>query len=805
MKLVLRDHQVKGFDALRAGFAAGVQSQILYMPTGGGKTETAIALMAAAADKGRRAAMVMDRVVLCDQTSRRLDVYGIPHGVLQASHWRYQPHAAIQVVSAQTLEKRGALPGLDLLIVDECHNMREQLTRFIRENPRLKVVGLTATPFTKGLGRIYSRIVSTATTEELVQQGRLAPLRVFQAKQIDMTGAKKVAGEWSSDDASERGIKLTGDIVAEWVSKTHQVFGGPRKTIVFCAGVEHGADLTRKFNEAGYSFASVSYRDSDNTKRQLFEEFAKPDSQIQGLIATDILTKGFDVPDVMVGISARPFSKSFSSHVQQLGRVMRPCEGKEFAVWLCLARGSRVLTDRGLVPIEKVSRSDKIWDGTNFVAHGGAVCNGIQNTITYQGLTATPGHLVHTAQGWRTFGECAREQIAITQTGFGGQAIRLREDHQSGRVMARGEVAPVRPRGLRVRKLWQSIRNFAIEFGRRAYQGLPSLQPASAGIPAMALRPSTGDARALPQPEGFAIPDLWRARRGVQVRGGEGRDAMDHGEPWHPSQPGMDAIGSYRPRGALRAGQHSLAHGDAQPTEQAWQSSGRAHAQVPNGTPRDSLFGQHAQAPVLERDDGGTDHRAVSPALCEAEREVWDILDAGPCNRFTCEGLLVHNCHSGNYLRFQEDWEEVYSNGCTALDESKERSRSEPTEREKKAATCPRCASIFPSRQDFCLSCGYQRLRHHGVVVQPGELEEIKRQAAKMDQDMGVFWSELHAIAGERGYKPGWAYFKFKEKFGREPRGLKVTPGVKPSLETRKWITSQARAFSRSQRKAETA
>jgi len=496
VKLVLRDHQVKGFDALRAGFAAGVQSQILYMPTGGGKTETAIALMAAAADKGRRAAMVMDRVVLCDQTSRRLDVYGIPHGVLQASHWRYQPHAAIQVVSAQTLEKRGTLPGIDLLIVDECHNAREQLTRFIRENPRVKVVGLTATPFTKGLGRIYSRIVSTATTEELVQQGRLAPLRVFQAKQIDMTGAKKVAGEWSSDDASERGIKLTGDIVAEWVSKTHQVFGGPRKTIVFCAGVEHGADLTRKFNEAGYFFASVSYRDSDNTKRQLFEEFAKPDSQIQGLIATDILTKGFDVPDVMVGISARPFSKSFSSHVQQLGRVMRPCEGKEFALWLD---------------------------------------------------------------------------------------------------------------------------------------------------------------------------------------------------------------------------------------------------------------------------------------------------------------------HSGNFIRFQEDWEQVYSNGCTALDESKERSRSEPTEREKKAATCPRCASIFPSRQDFCLSCGYQRLRHHGVVVQPGELEEIKRQAAKMDQDMGVFWSELHAIAGERGYKPGWAYFKFKEKFGREPRGLKVAPGVKPSLETRKWITSQARAFSRSQRKAETA
>jgi superfamily II DNA or RNA helicase len=60
-------------------------------------------------------------------------------------------------------------------------------------------------------------------------------------------------------------------------------------------------------------------------------EFAKPDSSITGLIACDILTKGFDVPDVMIGVSARPFSKSFSQHVQQMGRVMRAAPGKEFA------------------------------------------------------------------------------------------------------------------------------------------------------------------------------------------------------------------------------------------------------------------------------------------------------------------------------------------------------------------------------------------------------------------------------------------------------------------------------------------
>jgi DNA repair protein RadD len=149
-----------------------------------------------------------------------------------------------------------------------------------------------------------------------------------------MEGAKKVAGEWSKDEAGERGMKITGDVVAEWAKKTHELFGGPRKTIVFCASVAHGADLARKFADAGYNFVPISYRDSDEYKREAVQDFAKPDTAIHGLIACDILTKGFDVPDVMIGVSARPFTKSLSSHIQQMGRVMRPYEGKDFALWL---------------------------------------------------------------------------------------------------------------------------------------------------------------------------------------------------------------------------------------------------------------------------------------------------------------------------------------------------------------------------------------------------------------------------------------------------------------------------------------
>lgn len=329
----LREYQGNSLESLRAGFRLGLKTQILYMPTGGGKTESAISLLVAAAEKGKRAAMILDRRILVDQTSARLDKYRIEHGVLMAKHWRWRPQEKIQICSAQTLEKCESFPEFDLIIIDECHTVRKQVSDFIK-NTGIRTVGLSASPFTKGLGKLYQDVVCNITTSQLVDSGSLVPLKVFVAKEIDMTGAKKVAGEWAQNEVTERGIKITGDIVSEWVKKTHEFFDKPEKTIVFCAGVAHGADLQNRFNESGYNFISISYRDDDEYKQEVIKEFSKPDSTITGLIATDILSKGFDVPDVRIGISARPFTKSFSSHVQQMGRVMRSFEGKEFALWL---------------------------------------------------------------------------------------------------------------------------------------------------------------------------------------------------------------------------------------------------------------------------------------------------------------------------------------------------------------------------------------------------------------------------------------------------------------------------------------
>ena len=257
----LRGKQQIGINKVAENFRKKVMWQILYAPTGTGKTEMAFYKMLATSKKGGKCAMLMDRRVLVNQTS--------------------------------------------------------------------------ASPFTEGLAEIYQEVASFVTTSELVEQKLLAPLKVFAAKEVDMTGAKKTYGEWSDGEAEQRAMKITGDVVNEWQKRTIEFFGKPVKTIVFSAGVKHGQELAAEFQQAGFNFVSISYLDKEDEKEKIIAEFGKTDSSIMGVIATDILTKGADFPDVLVGISVRPFSKSFSSHVQQMGRVMRPFPDKSFALWIC--------------------------------------------------------------------------------------------------------------------------------------------------------------------------------------------------------------------------------------------------------------------------------------------------------------------------------------------------------------------------------------------------------------------------------------------------------------------------------------
>ena len=105
-----------------------------------------------------------------------------------------------------------------------------------------------------------------------------------------------------------------------------------------------------------------------------------------------------------------------NGHLRQKGKI------SELA---CIAEGQLVLTNHGLKPIERVSVSDKVWDGVKWIPHQGVIYKGKCNVISYDGLTATPDHLVW-VEGRITpipFGIAAATGSQLVSTGNGAIAL----------------------------------------------------------------------------------------------------------------------------------------------------------------------------------------------------------------------------------------------------------------------------------------------------------------------------------------------------------------------------------------------
>jgi DNA repair protein RadD len=336
--LELRDYQTESIEGLRQGLLAGHLRQMVCAPTGSGKSVCAVSVIQNASRKFSRTAIFVDRVSLTDQFSHTLSEYGIDHGVIQADHWRYRPYEPVQVISTGTLARRDLSKMLpfQLAITDEAHIIIKSVLKFYDENPLMKVVALSATPFSAGLSKIYTNVINVRTTNQLIAEGWLAPMKVYAARAIDMRGAKvKFDGEWEPTEIEKRSMDIIGDIVSGWVEKTNQHFGGKVKTIVFTATVAMGDELCRKFQAAGFNFQQVSYLDGNDDKRRAkIAEFRKADTEIDGLVSCEALGRGFDVPDIRCIISAKPYRKSLSAVIQQLGRGMRPYPGKDYVLVL---------------------------------------------------------------------------------------------------------------------------------------------------------------------------------------------------------------------------------------------------------------------------------------------------------------------------------------------------------------------------------------------------------------------------------------------------------------------------------------
>ena len=215
----LRPHQTKAITMLRERIMAGSKRIVVELATGAGKTRIAAEISKLALAKGNSVAFTVPAISLIDQTVEAFEAQGLDHlGVIQAHHPRTHYGAPLQVCSVQTIARR-FVPSADVVIVDECHLQFKVIRDWMQQHPDKTFVGLSATPWAKGMAEDWQEVVSPARIQDLIDAGYLSPFKVYAPSHPDLSGVRTVRGDYEEDGlAKAMGDKrLIADVVEPWL------------------------------------------------------------------------------------------------------------------------------------------------------------------------------------------------------------------------------------------------------------------------------------------------------------------------------------------------------------------------------------------------------------------------------------------------------------------------------------------------------------------------------------------------------------------------------------------------------------
>lgn len=336
--IVLRDYQVeKMMNPVREALLRGFRSPLLVAPTGSGKTRVFAAICARMTARGKRIVILVHRDELVQQVSEALTDVGVTHGFIAAgAHYdrRYLAHVASVATLYRRLD-RVAVP--DGVIADESHHViaatmhGKCLAVWRKLNPKLWIIGVTATPERlsgEGLGEIFDTMILGPTTRELIDAGWLSKYRLFAPETVDTSGLHRRAGDFVRGEVDElmSKPKIIGSVVNHYARICNGMPGA-----AFCPSVAHAEKTAEQFRSAGFRAVSIDGAMARDVRRGIVADLRR--GALNVLTSCDLISEGFDVPGLHAIMLLRP-TQSLTIHLQQIGRGLRPAEGKEYAIIL---------------------------------------------------------------------------------------------------------------------------------------------------------------------------------------------------------------------------------------------------------------------------------------------------------------------------------------------------------------------------------------------------------------------------------------------------------------------------------------
>lgn len=328
--MILRPYQNRAVTKAKSALKKHGNTLVIAS-TGAGKTVMLGAL--AGAVKGKTL-ILQHRQELVQQNAKKfLQVnpgWGVSFFTADQKSFGGQVTFAMQQTLCRNLD---ALPKFDHIIVDEVHHIvaptYQSIIDACRErNPGLLLSGFTATPERgdkKSLRKYFTNVAEKITIRELVGLGFLVPPKAYAVNvgvQGELAALKNLSAFGDQTDVARvlDTPNINEQVVRHWKEKA-----GDRKTIIFCATVQHAYDVAEAFKKAGVESGVVTGDMADGERKAVLMRFDK--GRLQVLVNVAVLTEGYDSQPVSCVILLRQCSEK-GPMIQMAGRGLRTVDPK---------------------------------------------------------------------------------------------------------------------------------------------------------------------------------------------------------------------------------------------------------------------------------------------------------------------------------------------------------------------------------------------------------------------------------------------------------------------------------------------
>lgn len=331
-----RGAQIEALCALENTRAEGAGRALVQAATGVGKTY----LAAFDSKDYERVLFVAHREEILKQAAqsfknvRNSDDYGFFDGESKCTD-RSVIFASVATLgrSEYLNNKYFASDYFNYIVIDEFHHaVNDQYQRIVNYFKPQFLLGLTATPERMDRRNIYEicdyNVPYEISLKEAINKGMLVPFHYYGIfDDTDYSKLHIVRGRYDEKELNETYI---GNVHRyELIYKYYYKYGS-RQALGFCCSKEHAREMAREFSSRGipsvavFSDASGEYTEKRNVAIQKLKN-----GEIRAIFSVDMFNEGVDITSVDMVMFLRP-TESPIVFLQQLGRGLRKCRGKEF-------------------------------------------------------------------------------------------------------------------------------------------------------------------------------------------------------------------------------------------------------------------------------------------------------------------------------------------------------------------------------------------------------------------------------------------------------------------------------------------